>query len=167
MKPRAILAFAAVIALLAVPASASESALKLKSHLTPDLVPGGGGDADGSGRANLALRPSARKVCYRISFSGLSDVTGAAIRVGRPNGTGGGRFEIDLFGKDKAGGPQPIHDCMKVADRPRGLRKIYSDSQRYYVQVDARGYKYGALRGRLEPIVIACGHSAGCTPPRP
>jgi hypothetical protein len=129
---------------------AENEVLKLRSRLSSALVPGGG-DPDGSGRASIKIHPRERLVCFRVSFSGLERVNYAAIRVGNPANTGGGRIELELFDRGEADEPQPIAGCTDVIDRPRGLRKIYTDSHRYYVQIDASGYQHGALRGRLDP----------------
>ncbi len=142
----------AIAAVLAAPATGGEGeVLKMKSRLTPDLVPGGG-DPDGSGHASIKIRPSERVVCFRVSFQGLEDVQDGTINVGRPDGPHGGRYEVILFQGNEAEGPQPIRDCLEVVNRPRSLRKIYNDSHRYYIEIEARGFRESALRGRLEPL---------------
>lgn len=88
--------------------------------LTGGQVPGGAGDAGGSGTAELTFKPAAGQMCFDMTWSGLGgDVTAIHLHKG-PQGVNGGHH-FDLFNDTHlVGSDNHVLGCVSVTDPAAG-----------------------------------------------
>jgi len=98
------------------------------------------GDPNGKGTAKITLEPSAGKVCFRLTWSGIGTPTAAHIHKGKKGVAG--PVVIPFFG-----GAAKHSGCVK-ADRSL-IKKIARSPGGYYVNVHNKTYPGGALRAQL------------------
>lgn len=103
------------------------------------LVGEEGGDADGSGAANISFY-AVGWMCFSVSVSGIGDVTAAHIHTGGAGETG--PVLINL-GVDTNG----LTGC--VAFEPGADLQVIGDPNSYYLNVHTSEYPGGAIRGQL------------------
>ena len=105
-----------------------------------------GGDRNGSGNADLRIKPAQGKICFRITFKRLIDPNYGAILSGSMEY--GGALEVTLFNGDRGMRSSPIKGCASNLE-PRLLRSIKDHPRRFYVQIDQHTYANSALRGEI------------------
>ncbi len=113
--------------------------------LTADLlganeVPGPG-DSDGSGTAIVSVNPSAERLCYELTASGIAPATAAHVHDG-PAGAAGPIV---------AGLTPPADGSSSgcVAADKALLKDIKKNPAEYYVNVHNADFLAGAIRGQL------------------
>jgi CHRD domain len=118
---------------------------KLRAGLSGAREVPGPGDSNGSGNANITLKPRTKRVCFSITFS----------RIGRP-GAGhihmGGRrvagdIVVPLF--ESANGVTSPHRGCEGNVRRGLIRDIREHPDRFYVNLHTRAFPDGAIRGQL------------------
>ena len=127
----------------AVPANAAGHTGLVAQLRGASEVPGPG-DADGSGRAAVMLRPGAGKICAKIMVSDIGTPLAAHIHDG--DRTVAGPVVVDLSGSVTGG--------ARCVDVPRDLiRDIAMHPGQYYVNVHNAEFPGGAVRGQLRRSV--------------
>jgi hypothetical protein len=89
-------------------------------------------DANAKGRAVLRVDPSARKVCFRITFDGtpMNPTHGSINR-------GHGYYstpEVELFNNDDGPHSSPMRGCVRAVDHAL-LREIKEHPRRFSVRI--------------------------------
>ena len=139
----AIIGAIAVALVLAVAggAIAGKKTVKVGAELSgQDEVPPTG---VGSGAADLKLKKKKKKVCFDISFEGLSsDTTAAHIHKGNPGVNG--PIEVGLFEGVQT---SPVDGCVKA--KKKLIKKIGKKPKKYYVNVHTTEHPAGEIRGQL------------------
>ena len=106
------------------------------------IVNSAGGDPDGSATLSLKVNRVKARVCYKLSFKKLEDITGAFIHKG---GSGAvARPVITLFK-----GSESTEGCVHNL-RPRIVRRLKRKPDAHYADVTTKEYPNGAVRGQLE-----------------
>jgi hypothetical protein len=108
------------------------------------------GDPDGSGWAEVSLRPGTGTVCYRIKVRKLDAVTGAHIHVGAAGVNGGIVIDFAILTADKKVWENSIvyKDCI-AGIASSLLTSIKANPTGYYVNVHTTAFPGGAIRGQL------------------
>ena len=107
-----------------------------------NIVNSAGGDPDGSANLSLKVNRVKARVCYKLSFKKLDDVTGAFIHKG--SGGSVARPIITLFN-----GSESTEGCVHNL-RPRIVRRLKRKPDAHYADVTTKEYPNGAVRGQLE-----------------
>jgi hypothetical protein len=147
MKRRGtVAAFAVALAVcLAIPIVAG-AGTGITAHATGDqIVNPSGGDPNGSATFNLKVNRVKQRICFRITFRGIKDVTGAHLHKGGPGAIA--RPIVTFFEEDKADSPQTgcVHDVKKQI-----VKRLKQKPSAHYVDVDSTEHPNGAVRGQLE-----------------
>lgn len=108
------------------------------------------GDPDGSGWAEVSLRPQAGTVCYRIKVRKLDAVTAAHIHVGAVGVNGAIVIDFAILTADK----KVWENSIVYKDSISGiasslLTSIKANPTGYYVNVHSTAFPGGAIRGQL------------------
>ena len=138
-------AAAAALALAAPhPALAADGQTVLTTTLTGSEIPGGG-DPDGSGRADLVIGPGNR-VCFRLVMRNIGPIIATHVHEGLP-GQIGVHHAAELDGPvvTLSDGTQIKRGCSTSPD----AAAIVANPSNYYVNVHNRPFAGGALRGQL------------------
>jgi CHRD domain len=136
-------AVVATCAVLALPASAANTALE--ARMNGDKEVPGPGDPNGRGVAALTVNPERNRVCFEITFRRIEDPFVGHIHKGRRGVANPPK--VDLF-EDAQGADSPIEDCKR--NQPtRLLRKIKNHPSRWYVNLHNTEFPDGAIRGQL------------------
>lgn len=108
------------------------------------------GDADGSGWAEVDLRPGTGTVCYRVKVRKLDAVTASHIHVGAAGVNGGIVIDFAILTADKKVWDNSIvyKDCISGIARSL-LTSIKANPTGYYVNVHTTAFPGGAIRGQL------------------
>ena len=118
--------------------TAAKGGVKLSATLTPTAP-----NTAGSGTFTLRANAGQGMLCFRLSVTGLANVTAAHIHYGTGPNAGGIAVPLPL--------PSPFAGsatgCVQV-DRTL-LRQILLDPQNYYVNVHTTAYPAGAIKGTL------------------
>jgi CHRD domain len=134
--------------LIGAPAAAFAIAAntKLDANLSGAKEVPGPGDANGTGSAEITLKPGAGRVCFELRFSKIGRPLAGHIHKGGKNVAG--PIKVPLFGKP-SGVSSPFEGCAKnvaqglinqIADRPGG----------WYVNLHNSAFPDGAIRGQLK-----------------
>lgn len=148
MRTRPVaLAFAAAAALAMagpLPAGAATGQTVLSTTLTGSEIPGGG-DVDGSGRADLVIGPGNR-VCFRLVVRNIGPIVAVHVHEG-PRGQIGVHHAADLDGPvvTLADGTQVMRGCSTSPN----AAAIVANPSNYYVNVHNRPFLGGGVRGQL------------------
>lgn len=148
MRPIRLLAVAALVPALAIPASASAQpgGKPYVVDLTGAAEAPGPGDPDATGTARLTLNQGQGVVCFDISWADVDGtVTAAHIHVapvGEPGPVVVPLFSGAFAGTDSASGCVPADPAL--------VKAIRKDPEAYYVNVHSLpDYGPGAIRGQL------------------
>jgi hypothetical protein len=118
--------------------TATQGGTKLSATLTP-VAP----NTVGSGTFTLRSNPGQGMLCFRLTVSGLANVTAAHIHFGTGSNAGGIAVPLPL--------PSPFAGsatgCVQV-DRTL-LRQILLSPASYYVNVHTTAFPAGAIKGTL------------------
>ena len=143
-KATAVAIAAALAVCLAIPIVAG-AGTGITAHATGDqIVNPSGGDPNGSATFNLKVNRVKQRICYRIAFRGIKDVTGAHLHKGGPGAIA--RPIVTFFEEDKADSPQ--NGCVKNV-RKRIVKRLKRKPSAHYVDIDSEEHPYGAVRGQL------------------
>lgn len=118
--------------------SATQGGVKLSATLTPTAP-----NTTGSGTFTLRANAGQGMLCFRLTVSGLANVTAAHIHYGTGPSAGGIAVPLPLsspFGGTATG-------CVQV-DRTL-LRQILASPESYYVNVHTTAFPAGAIKGTL------------------
>jgi hypothetical protein len=139
----------ALVAVLAIPASAAPAQLSAK--LTGAQEVPGPGDPNGKGEAFVTPRPAKRKVCFSLTWKRIEPPTAGHIHKGVEGVAGPVR--VTLF-EDSQGLPVPgsVDGCVKRVKR-KLVRRIKRHPERFYVNLHNDEYPDGAIRGQLGPAL--------------
>jgi hypothetical protein len=121
---------------------------KLKAALTGEqVVPAGTGAPKGEGFARVTVRPSSKKLCFKVSFKKIGKTDGLFAGIYEGKKGENGDLEVKLFsGKQQS----PVEDCVK--DSKRELKRIKKHPRQHNVDVKTAKYNEGgAIRGQLKP----------------
>jgi len=113
-----------------------------EAELTGAEVVPAAGDPDGRGMARMIFYPMKNKICYRVTVSGTRTATKAHLHMGKA-GEEGGMVKLNLLPPRNS-----ARECIRGLGE-RFIRRISSNSSRYYVDVHNNEYRGGALRGQL------------------
>lgn len=110
--------------------------------LTGAQEPGGAGDPDGAGRAEVSVADNLGQICYDVSgVRNIGTVTAAHIHRGRPGVNGPPVLTLE---RANEGG---FKGCTGA---PEWLQEAIDDNFRgYYVNLHTPEYPNGAIRGQL------------------
>ncbi len=98
---------------------------------------------DGTGTANLKLKKKKKKVCFNVSFQGLSSGTTAShIHKGDPGVNG--PIEVELFTGAQT---SPVTGCVDA--KKKQIKKMAKKPGNYYVNVHTGDFPNGEIRGQL------------------
>lgn len=104
----------------------------------------GGGDRDGSGKAEISISDNFGQVCWDLNdIRGIGPITAAHIHVGAPGTNGPPVFTLRPANEGGYKG------CTDGAEWTQD--RIERNPQRYYVNVHTAEYPNGAIRGQLRP----------------
>src|SRR3954453_11041859 len=123
--------------LLAVSAFAANKTLTVSMNGKQETPKG---DPNGKGTAKITLEPSAGKVCFRLTWSGIGTPTASHIHKGKKGVSG--PVVIPFFG-----GAAKHSGCVKADKKLIG--QIQKSPGSYYVNLHNTKYPGGALRGQL------------------
>jgi hypothetical protein len=112
-----------------------------EAELTGAEVVPTAGDPNGTGMARMIFYPMKNKICYRVTVSGIQTATKAHLHMGNAGEVGPVKLGL-LPPRNSA------RECIRGLGE-RFIRKIASNSSRYYVDVHNNEYPGGALRGQL------------------
>uniref|UniRef100_A0A7C3AL70 CHRD domain-containing protein n=2 Tax=Thermorudis TaxID=1649508 RepID=A0A7C3AL70_9BACT len=144
--PVALIAGLLAVTLLAGPALAQDSGVRLEATLTgaAEVPPG---DPDGSGSATLVLNHGQGTLCFELFVENITlPATAAHVHVG-PVGTAG-PIVVPLAPPDASGRSS---GCVPVVN-PTGVDLIQAMIQHpglFYVNVHTSDFPAGAVRGQL------------------
>jgi hypothetical protein len=124
-------------------------AVTLSTTLSGEEEVPGPGDADGTGKATIHLRPRAGRVCFNLSWSNIGPPTAAHIHEA-PAGEEGD-VVVTLFSSET---PLPdtitgVRGCATDVSREL-IDDIIENSDEYYVNVHNVEFPAGAIRGQLD-----------------
>lgn len=140
---RRLISLVALVAVLALPATAMAGGRPFVVDLTGAAEVPGPGDPDGSGTAWLTLNHGQSEVCWAISVEDiLLPATAAHIHLA-PAGFAGG-FVVTLSAPDENGWAS---GCTSASQEL--IKAIQQSPENYYVNVHNSEYPAGALRGQL------------------
>ena len=138
--------FAAGLLATVAAAVALAANTKLDASMSGAKEVPGPGDSNGSGSAEITLKPGVGKVCFEFKFSKIGRPTAGHIHKG---GKGvAGPIKVSLFGKP-SGVSSPFEGCAtnvasglisQIADHPGG----------WYVNLHNEQFPDGAIRGQLK-----------------
>ncbi len=134
----------AVIAAVAIPMSASGAAQISTSMTGAQVVNPNGGDPNGSAKLKLRINRVKQRLCFKLTTSGLSKVTGAFIHKGAPGQIA--RPIITLFNTSETA--STIKGCEHNI-RSRLIRRLKRKPGQHYADVTTKGYPDGAVRGQF------------------
>jgi hypothetical protein len=145
-----LLGAAVLVSALVVPSlvlAGGNAANKLKAHMTGDQVVGNGAPA-GKGNAQVTLRPSKQKICFRISYNSIGPTKGLNAAIFKGKKGQNGAQTVPLFSGDRS---SPVEGCAKNVSKAN-MKAIRTDPKSYHVTVKSDKYKQnGAIRGQLRP----------------
>jgi hypothetical protein len=99
---------------------------------------------NGTGRAEVTLRPNRRQICFRITLRRVGVAAAGHIHKGGPSTAG--PITVPLF-------EQPTRRPRGCASAQRSvIRAIRRNPSRYYVNVHTATYPAGAARGQLSTV---------------
>lgn len=144
---RAGIGASALLVLLAGCATVEEAAVEATAKtyhatLTGAQEPGGAGDPDGAGKAEVSVSGRLDQVCYEVKdLSGLGTITMAHIHRGAPGENGPPVMTLKVANEGGFKGcdtaPEWLQDALKT------------NFSGYYVNVHTSEYPNGAIRGQL------------------
>jgi CHRD domain len=102
-----------------------------------------GGDPDGTATLKLKVNRVKQRVCFRLRFKNLDQVTGSFIHKGEPGEIA--RPIITLFNTRET---SPVVQCEHNI-RSRLIKRLKRKPGQHYADVDTREYPNGAVRGQL------------------
>lgn len=146
MKRPVVLASLAVSCALAGCATVEEAAVQVTSTTYNATLTGaqevGGGDPDGSGRAEVSVAQSLDRICYDVhGIQGIGPITAAHIHQGAAGVNGS---PVITLTKAPEGG---FKGCVDAPDWLQDAMK--SNFTGYYVNIHTTEYPNGAIRGQL------------------
>jgi hypothetical protein len=123
-------------------AFAGKKTVKVSADLSAqEEVPPSG--TAGTGTADLKLKKKKKKVCFNISFQGLSSPTTAShIHKGDPGVNG--EIKVELFTGAQT---SPVEGCVHASKGT--IKKIAKHPKKYYVNVHTSDFPAGEIRGQL------------------
>ena len=137
---------AGLLAGAAIPAFAAPGDVELSAKMNGKQEVPGPGDEDGTGKANVTLKPKKGRVCFDIRFEDIENPTGGHIHKGLKGDAG--PIKVPLF-EDEDGLTSPIEDCVKAEEKQ--INKIARNPERFYVNIHNEDFPEGAIRGQLKP----------------
>ncbi|HEX2793256.1 MAG TPA: CHRD domain-containing protein [Croceicoccus sp.] len=145
---KGFLAAAAVVAFVSLGACATleEEAVDATSDTYNANLTGaaevGGGDPDGSGKAEVSISDAFDQVCYEIKdVTGIGPVTAAHIHYGKAGTNGPPVFTLT---KSNEGRWQGCKDGKEWTEN-----RLQGNPQDFYVNLHTAEYPNGAIRGQL------------------
>ena len=145
---KGFLAAAAVVAFVSLGACATleEEAVDATSDTYNANLTGatevGGGDPDGSGKAEVSISDAFDQVCYEIKdVTGIGPVTAAHIHYGKAGTNGPPVFTLT---KSNEGHWQGCKDGKEWTEN-----RLQGNPQDFYVNLHTAEYPNGAIRGQL------------------
>jgi hypothetical protein len=105
------------------------------------------GDPDAKGTAKITLKPRAGKVCFDITFTGLSPDNPFAGHIHKGAAGVAGPIKITFY--EGAPRPSPWTGCTKKGVTDALLNRIRSHPERFYVNLHNMQFPNGAIRGQL------------------
>jgi hypothetical protein len=147
MKRRGtVVAIAAALAVcLAIPIVAG-AGTGITAHATGDqIVNPAGGDPNGSATFNLKVNRVKQRICYKVTFRGIKDVTASHLHKGGPGQIA--RPIVTFFQGHKLNSPQSgcVHNVKKQI-----VKRLKRKPSAHYVDIDSTEHPNGAVRGQLE-----------------
>jgi hypothetical protein len=134
---------AALVVAMAIPMFAT-GATQITARMDgSQIVNPRGGDPDGTARLSLRVNRVRQRVCFRLVFRNLNQVTGAFIHRGSAGQIA--RPIITLFNTRET---SPVVQCEHNI-RSRLIRRLKRRPALHYADVDTRAYPNGAVRGQL------------------
>lgn len=148
MRNRLVALAAAAAGCLALagplPARGADGQTVLTTTLNGAEIPGGG-DADGSGTADIVIGPGNR-LCFRLVVRNVNPIIASHIHQGPPGQIGPYHAaELDGPVVTLADGTQVKRGCTTTPD----AAAIVANPSNYYVNVHNRPFVAGAVRGQL------------------
>jgi hypothetical protein len=145
VKVLTLIAAGGLIAALAIPAFAAPGDVEVTAKKmngkqeTPNA-----GDEDGTGSAEVTLKPQKGKVCFVIEFEDIENPTAGHIHKGLKGDDG--PIKIEFFEGEAQS--SPIDDCVKAEEKQ--INKVAKNAERYYVNLHNSEFPDGAIRGQLK-----------------
>lgn len=146
MKTRMLAGMIALaIGVLALPLVASAGTGITARATGGQVVNPSGGDPDGKANFRLKVNRVKQRICYRISFHGIDDVTGGFLHKGNPGQIA--RPIVTFFEARDADSPQKgcVHDVRK-----RIVKRLKRKPSAHYVDLTSKKHPDGAVRGQLQ-----------------
>ena len=144
LRSVSLVATMAIVMTLSWAMLASAEGNRLRAGLNGGNEVDSEGDADGSGKARIRLRPAAMKVCWTVSWENISQPQAAHIHKG--NRSESGPVVVNLFLEPQEG--SEATGCEEDVARPL-IRRIKNHPRNYYVNVHTEDFPAGAIRGQL------------------
>ncbi len=147
MRRPASISVAAILTtllMLSWAAVATAEGNRLRAGLSGDKEVGSEGDPDGSGTARIRLRPTAKKVCWTLTWQDISQPQAAHIHKG--DSSQSGDVAVNLFLTPQAG--NEASGCEGDVAR-RLIRRIKNHPRNFYVNIHTGDFPAGAIRGQL------------------
>jgi hypothetical protein len=143
---------AVLIGALLVPAlilAATNHTPKLKAAMTGEqVVPAGTGAPRGEGFARVNVRPSKKKVCFKVTFKKIGKKDGLSAGIYKGKKGVNGALEVQLFAGSNL--DSPVKNCVKAPTKV--LKPIKRHPRLHNVDVKTAKYNQGgAIRGQLKP----------------
>jgi hypothetical protein len=146
LKALTVIAAGGLVAALAIPALAAPGDVEVRANkMSGKAEVPNKGDDDGTGSAELTLKPKKAKVCFAIEFEDIEDPTAGHIHKGLKGDDG--PIKVELF-EDEAGASSPIEDCVEAEEKQ--INKVAKNAERYYVNLHNGEFPDGAIRGQLK-----------------
>jgi hypothetical protein len=136
---------------LAIPALSIAGPNRLEATLKGANEVPGPGDPNGKGDITVRLRPAKEKVCFNLAIDKIDGASAGHIHKG--DSETAGAIKVPLFEEDPPlTSPGNYEGCVKNV-KPRLIKRIKANPEKYYVNVHNAEYPEGAIRGQLEPTV--------------
>jgi hypothetical protein len=130
--------------ILSVGSVFAQSETLLTANLTGAAEVPGPGDPDGSGTADVTLKPASGEICYEINVSNIASATMAHIHVGAADVAGPVVVNFDPPASGSSSGCVAVDISL--------INAIIADPANYYVNVHNASFPAGAVRGQLEKV---------------
>jgi hypothetical protein len=143
-KTIALVTAVGLVGALLVPALVPAAKVQLTSQLKGSNEVPGPGDDDASGRAEIKLRQSERKVCFKITFKNMEDPSAGHIHEGKKGVAGD--VVVPLFETPSTSG---VGGCVKKVKKSV-IAAIARNPNHYYVNLHNTEFPDGAIRGQLK-----------------
>jgi hypothetical protein len=113
----------------------------------------GPGDPNGSGTAEINLKPRKRELCWRLLWQNVSGVTGGVTgaHIHKGGATESGPIKVTFFEAPPPG--DQGSGATGCTDVSKGLQKrIKQTPENYYANFHTTEFSSGAIRDQLKPV---------------